>query len=290
MFELIEPAPEAALQDLLDPSSTSVRATSRPGNWYPSLYDKDLDSGKKVFIYFFGGAYVLGGHTPNFYSGTLHKLLPALGNAKFFSVGYRLASSKGNHFPAQLIDAVSVYHHILRKGIQPAQVVLLGDSAGGNLILALLRYMAENTEVLPLPAAACLACPWLDLSFDLDGLNEHPNARYDIITPRLLRWGVEAFITPDMTIKDRYISPGLHPFRIPVPLWIQVDENEIFCESIVSFAVALRAISMNDVDLIVQKGGTHATLMWGATMGFHRLLDRSIESIRLFLLERRLLE
>lgn len=286
-FELITPAPDAVLQDLLGSSSTSIRAIPRPGNWYPSIYDEKKDSEKKVVLYFFGGAYVLGSHVPRTYTGTLDKLLPALGYAKLFSVGYRLASKRGNHFPAQLIDAVSAYHHILDKGIRPSQVILLGDSAGGNLVPALLRYIVESTELLPLPAAACVAHPWLDLSSNLSGLYQHPNARYDIISSRL--WVVNAFIPPEFSALHRHVSPSRHPFAIPIPVWIEADEKEIFCDSIIKFATEMKAMPMNDIEIHIQAGGTHATLMLGTIMGFQGLVDRAVGSIRLFLLDRKLL-
>ena len=289
IFDLIEPATAASLKGVLSPDHTSVQATARPGTWYPTRYDISKDAGKKIILYFYGGAYVLGGHQPSLYKDTLDKMLPALDGAKFFSVGYRLASSAGNHFLAQLIDAVSAYQHLLKQGIQPTQIVLLGDSTGGHLVFALLRYMVDNQGLLPLPVAACAACPWLDLSLDMSKLAQHRNAKRDIVTQPLLQWGVDCFVASNVKVTDPYISPGLHPFIIPVPIWIEVDGNEVLFDSVVKFTDGLKAIATNDVEIHIREGGTHATLMWGLVMGFKERVDESISSMREFLLERKIL-
>lgn len=51
------------------------------------------------------------------------------------SVDYRL--SHLNPFPAALIDAISGYVYLINnRSIDPKRIVVVGDSAGGNLALA----------------------------------------------------------------------------------------------------------------------------------------------------------
>lgn len=51
-----------------------------------------------------------------------------------YCVNYRLAP---NHvYPAALDDALATYESLLDSGIKAENIVLVGDSAGGNLAIA----------------------------------------------------------------------------------------------------------------------------------------------------------
>lgn len=261
---------------------------ARPGQWYPNVYDPDADKGKKVVLYLFGGAYVIGGHTSNLYAGTLDRLLPALGDTLFFGVGYRLASTKGTHFPCQLIDALSAYKKLLDQGNAASDIILLGDSAGGNLCLALLRYLSEYPD-LPLPAAALLVSPWVDLSIPVDKLFNHRDSKSDVIMPPLIQWGIDSLPSSHDSLTDPYISPGHHPFRVGVPMHVEVDSDELFFKQVRIFYEKMKAFSENDVKFYVTEEGTHGIFMYGQLLGFPERVDRSVDSIRSFLLDRKLL-
>ena len=283
LSDRVEPVEQRLLQGVLSPSSTSVRPEARPGAWYPSRYHATQDKGKKVLLYFFGGSYVAGTHTPDMYKGTLDTLLPTLGNAKFFGLGYRHASTKGNHFPAQLLDALSGYQHLLSKGIAASDIILVGDSAGGNLVLALLRYITEVPELnIPLPGAAIAASPWVDLSEPMEKVKRHPMYHKDALPTEILEWGVTALVPSNMSLTNRYISPGLHPFKLPIPLHLGTDDGEIFLEAIVKFGEGMKAIQGNRINLYVNKGGCHGLYMIASLPGFENAMIRETESIRSF--------
>jgi isoquinoline 1-oxidoreductase beta subunit len=57
----------------------------------------------------------------------------------------------------------------------PGDIILAGDSAGANLAIALMLKLRDAGE--PLPAAACLLSPWIDLS--LSGESMKTNADND---------------------------------------------------------------------------------------------------------------
>jgi epsilon-lactone hydrolase len=56
--------------------------------------------------------------------------------SRTFALDYRL--SPEHRFPAQLDDALHTYQWLLESGTDPETLILAGDSAGGNLALALL--------------------------------------------------------------------------------------------------------------------------------------------------------
>ena len=87
----------------------------------------------RVILQLHGGGYILG-------MSDGHRLL-ALRQAvltrasKVYYVEYRLAPQ--HVYPAALEDAVTVYQRLLARGIEPQNIILVGDSAGGNLALEL---------------------------------------------------------------------------------------------------------------------------------------------------------
>ncbi|KAM0286793.1 hypothetical protein ACHAQH_000813 [Verticillium albo-atrum] len=131
-----------------------------------------------TILYLHGGAYYLG--DPCVYR-TVTKKLAKMTGGRCYSVRYRLAPQ--NPFPAALLDALSSYLALLypppdayHEAVEPQHIVLTGDSAGGNLSLALLQtllelrrqkrtitWFGEEREV-PLPAGVAVCSPWMDLT------------------------------------------------------------------------------------------------------------------------------
>ena len=74
-------------------------------------------------------------------------------------VNYRLAPQ--HVYPAAFDDAMAVYEALLKRGTKAKDIIVFGDSAGGNLAVELaLRLKAEKK---PQPGLLLLASPWADL-------------------------------------------------------------------------------------------------------------------------------
>jgi len=89
-----------------------------------------------------------------------------------FAVDYRLAP--GHAFPAGLDDCMAAYREVL-KNYKPADIVVGGASAGGNLAAALM--LRARDEGLKLPAALLLLTPAVD--FTGSGDSRHTNRLLD---------------------------------------------------------------------------------------------------------------
>lgn len=81
---------------------------------------------------------------------------------------YSLVSRSDNEpvhpFPTQLLEALSAYYHLVHElDIPPNRIILIGDSAGGHLALALQRYLLQS-NILPSSGGLILFSPWCDLS------------------------------------------------------------------------------------------------------------------------------
>ncbi len=116
-------------------------------------------------LYLHGGGYVAG--SPESHrSVTSH--LAKFANARVVVPDYRLAPEHA--CPAAIEDAVAVYDALLAEGVDPATLVIAGDSAGGGLALATLQALKAKKTALP--SCTILISPWVDLSlndlFDTD--------------------------------------------------------------------------------------------------------------------------
>lgn len=152
-----------------------------------------------------------------------------------FALEYRLTSSLTNDFtnpfPAALLDALAGYAYLVNEvGFSPKDIVVIGDSAGGNLALALARYLAEAVsfpENIPSPPGALiLVSPWCDLgtSHFRPGSSLETHQSTDILTnmdkglfvnARTNFCGVLGF--PSAANSNPYLSPGsIHRDMPPV--------------------------------------------------------------------------
>lgn len=71
----------------------------------------------------------------------------AAGGAAVFSVDYRTMPEY--IFPSQLDDVMSAWDMLTAKGIKPQNIVVLGDSSGANLVLALAQKLRDSGRPMP---------------------------------------------------------------------------------------------------------------------------------------------
>lgn len=110
-----------------------------------------------VILYLHGGGYACGDLE---YAKGYGSTLAVRCGVRVFCPAYRLAPE--SPFPAALEDALESYQYLLKKGYDPKQIALCGESAGGGLIYALCLKLKE--ENLPLPGGLISMSPWTDLT------------------------------------------------------------------------------------------------------------------------------
>lgn len=152
-----------------------------PGYWYakkgfPRKPASPVEPNQRVFLLIHGGAFTQLSAHPKCMTSTLPQSLVELSDnaTHALSVEYRRSSISPlpdqHPFPAALLDALAGYNYLVSTiGYDPRNVIVAGDSAGGNLALALARYLVENkgTADVPLPSPPghlLLVSPWADLS------------------------------------------------------------------------------------------------------------------------------
>lgn len=209
------------------PPDVSVRAlaiSGRPAEWLTSA-----NAGQQVVLYLHGGGYSVG--SLRSYRHLAAQVAKAI-NGRTLLLDYRLAPE--HVFPAALEDALAAYSHLLaEEGVGASNISFMGDSAGGNLVMATL--LAARDRGLPLPASAVCISPWVD--YAASGESTRTKAEVDpIITPE---GGVQAaslyFAGTDMTKPPAAILQA-QLGGLP-PLLIQVGSDEVLLDDSTQLAV-----------------------------------------------------
>jgi acetyl esterase/lipase len=203
---------------LLEVSITPVVQEKFRGSWFAG---KNTEPRVSV-LYFHGGGYAF---YPQAYANFI-ALITLAARSKTFALDYRLAPE--HRFPAQLEDALNAYRWLLEKGTDPGNLIFAGDSAGGNLALALLLSARESK--IPLPALAVALSPPTDFEIDLRG-----NWDSDWIEKRMLAQWADWFCD-SAERRNPIVSPLWADLSGLPPIYIQAGRAEILYNSIQAFA------------------------------------------------------
>lgn len=175
----------------------------------------------RVILYLHGGAFVA--KSPQAHAGMVHPWCEALG-ACALMVDYRLAPE--HRFPDALEDCLAAWHWLRDQGHSAENIVLAGDSAGGNLALALLHRL--NTAGEDLPVCTVLLSPFVD--FTLSGRSLVAHARQDpVFTPAFALAIRNLYASPQQML-EQTVSPLFGDFRGLPPLLIQVGSTEMLLD------------------------------------------------------------
>ena len=176
---------------------------------------------RHVVLYFHGGVYVLGEAAQ---AAGLAAQIARRTSATVISVGYRLAPE--NPYPAAVDDALAAYQAVLDNGTDPSGIAFAGESAGGGLAIATLVNARDHG--LPLPAAAYVMSPYVDLT--LAGATMDTKRDLDpLLSPQALRARV-----PDYTAGHdpalALISPVFADLTGLPPLIVQAGTHEVLLD------------------------------------------------------------
>ncbi|MCU1700814.1 MAG: Alpha/beta hydrolase fold-3 domain protein [Mycobacterium sp.] len=174
----------------------------------------------RTVVYFHGGGYV-SGSPPDRYL-PLAAAVALAANARVHAVDYRLAPE--TPFPGAFDDCLAAYQWLINDGVaDPATLAILGDSAGGNLAVAV--TVAARDEGLALPASVAVISPFADLTFS--GASIDQRKEMDPYVTRALLETMAAAYAGDGPRNDPRCSAVFADLHGLPPLFIQVGENEI---------------------------------------------------------------
>lgn len=210
---------------------------------------------KYVILYCHGGGYSTGS---SLYARTLTTKLAASTSMDVLSFDYMLAPE--HPYPAALEDALKAWNHLMQYGYGARDVLVAGDSAGGNLALALTLKLKEQARLLP--KGLLLMSPWTDLAGSgksyLSKRDADPvlNAGYlDAMKENYL--GAQ---NTQETWADPFVSPLYGDFEDFPPTYIQVGDQEILRSDSVLLYKKMNKAGVN-VKIDIYKGMWHVFQM-----------------------------
>lgn len=175
-------------------------------------------SSKRAILFVHGGAYMLG--SANGYLGFASQI--AVRTAlPVFVLDYPLAPEQP--FPAAGKAVLEARKWLATVGID--SLALMGDSAGGGLVLATL---AQSVEASPLICSAVVFSPWTDLSLESESMNS-PRTHDPIFQKGMLASAATAYLA-GADPRDPMASPVNGIAAGLPPLSIQVGEDELLLD------------------------------------------------------------
>ncbi|KAI9369204.1 Alpha/Beta hydrolase protein [Aspergillus egyptiacus] len=231
---------------------------------------------KNVVVYYHGGGFNLPPVPGHF--AFLHDLVQDLNKnghevAIFFLV-YTLTPPAT--YPTQLRQSVEALRHILTQSPRsPSDVIIGGDSAGGNLALATLLHLTHphpEIDPLPLPEGEDLAgvfgfAPWV--SFSVDGESMTTNQYKDIIPAEGLKNWSRGYLG-QMKEGDAWSEPA----KAPVEWWravrakrvlILAGRDEILLSAVEEFVKRVKTV-LPQLTYVVGYDETHVSAVYSGTL------------------------
>ena len=193
-----------------------------------------------VLLYLHGGAYVSG--SSRTHRAMVSHIATAAGMRALLP-NYRLAPE--NPFPAGLNDCVKVYLELLNEGVDPSDIAIAGDSAGGGMTMAVLLSLRDAGA--PLPKTVVLISPWLDLTGR--GESVRSRAKEDPLFDGKDMPRAASHYAPAEELTNPLISPVFADVHGLPPTLIQVGDHEILLSDSTRIAEKMTA---QDVQVTLQ--------------------------------------
>ena len=193
-----------------------------------------------VVLQLHGGAFEMG--VVDAYRAVALRYSEILRGATVATLDYRLWPEHG--YPAQQDDTREAWRYLTETlGYAPEQIIVAGDSAGGNLALFLSLWLRDQGEAMP-GALVCMS-PWADLSNS--GPSHVENATVDPTLGVMAEdydghpVGVFSTYGDGLDVQAPYVSPSFGDYRGFPRMLLQVSSNELLLSD--SEMVAANAIA-----------------------------------------------
>jgi acetyl esterase/lipase len=199
----------------------------------------------RVLLFIHGGGFVIGS-ARSYRSLTV--TLGQLTKMRVLSLNYRLAPE--HSYPAQLEDCTAAYRWLLSTGIKSRNIVIAGDSAGGNSALATLVKLRDDGT--PLPAGEVCLSPATELGMHDSRDSFWKNAATDPVLAEIgfFMW-IPAYLG-GADPSDPLVSPIHADLKGLPPLLVQASTSEML------FSDSKRLLDR------AKEAGVNATLQtWG---------------------------
>jgi len=220
------------------PLAHDVRTTPGELGGVPVIFIEIAESeAKGVILHMHGGGFSLGSAAGSV--GFVSDLARKAGMSAI-TVDYRLAPE--HPYPAALQDVAAVYQALLQRETSGAQIVVSGESAGGNLALELL--IAGKQRGMEMPAAMVLFSPMTDLTVTGDSYTTKADADPNITAAAIQTRANDYLNGTGTDPADPLVSPIFADLTGLPPLLVQAGSHEVLLDDATRLATRAAA---NDV-------------------------------------------
>ena len=217
------------------------------GGMHAELINPEGAKRDKIVMYIHGGGFISGScHTHRMHAIKFARLC----GAKMLLFDYRLAPE--HPFPAAVDDCLKAYNWLLQGGYEPANIMVMGESAGATLTLSTL--VALKDQRIELPKAAVSISPVTDLTCQADSFTT--NFKKDIAP--MNSWTIwTGFYIAGNDPHHPWLSPLMADLTGLPPIMILVGTHEIHLDDARNFAVKAQKSGV-EVTLQTWDGMVHA--------------------------------
>lgn len=223
------------------------------------LFAPNGDGAFPLLLFFHGGGWVTGGIEN--YTGVCADLAKATG-CTVASVDYRLAPEY--KFPSAPEDCYAVAREFFAghlPGVNPADITLIGDSAGGNLAAAVSLMARDRGEFLPKRQILIYPATWNDHSEGSPFPSIRENGTGYLLTSRRIQSAIELYRSSKDDLRNPYFAPLVADSLSHQPRTLLItaeycplrDEGEAYGEK-------LREAG-NEVEIVRIRDALHSYLM-----------------------------
>ncbi|MDD6302244.1 MAG: alpha/beta hydrolase [Bacillales bacterium] len=208
---------------------------------------KETNPKDKIIYYIHGGGFVVGSiETRTLFTTYLAKKL----DLNVLAIEYPLAPE--NPYPYGINACFEGYKKLLEK-YSSNKIVLMGESAGGNLVLSLLLKIKDNGLDLPSVAFAFSPCVQFDKELDSYINNYETECAVANLAEEVKK---EYLLDNEELLKNPYVSPLYGDFKGMKPIYLYVSTTEYLYDDSVLMYKKLKQDNV-ETELFVRKGMIH---------------------------------
>lgn len=239
--------------------------TTANGTKYQRLIRDKAEPSGKVIYYIHGGCYI-SGLTYN-YRDFCAPFCDLYDGVEIILLDYSLMPE--HKYPTQLDEAADLWNKLTKlRNIRPDNIILGGDSSGGNLALALMLWLRDMGKRLP--KSLFLLSPWTDMTISGKSYAENYNKDVEIgdkngvfneQTKQALQSSYLYDYIGDYDRTEPYISPAFADYKGFPPMLLFAGEDEMLLDDTLTVCKKARQAGV-DVILETQPKMFHSYVLY----------------------------